>query len=216
VKGSKGSILRVRNFLPERSVSARLSHSVCRVPPSTAIWRIARFGEGTSADLHDKSLSPLMLTTFSDTLANALQSKLRRLLAGEPRLAERIDVHSLNAIGKRLYKAHVGPAESDLVRDLLKKASADVGGHKFSMHFLMTEWAQVVDAWQLEEWESYRDVARLGRKTRIPEPQRKVLWSIFTRVRDGLKARKMITEAQLFTSLAGWLLVGRLSIRRRA
>jgi superfamily I DNA/RNA helicase len=146
-----------------------------------------------------------LLTTFSDTLANGLQTKLRRLLAGEPRLAERIDVHSLNAIGKRLYTAHVGPAtvaESDLVRDLLKKASADVGGHKFSMHFLTTEWAHVVDTWQLEEWESYRGVARLGRQTRIPEPQRKVLWSIFAPVRDGLKARQMITEAQLFTSLA--------------
>ena len=37
------------------------------------------------------------------------------------------------------------------------------------------EWDQVVDAWQLESWESYRDVARLGRKTRLPEAQRKVL-----------------------------------------
>jgi mRNA-degrading endonuclease RelE of RelBE toxin-antitoxin system len=147
----------------------------------------------------------VLLTTFSDTLADALQTKLRRLLGGEPRLAERIDVHSLNAIGQRLYKAHVGPATvagSDVVRDLLKEASAGVGGHKFSVHFLMTEWAQVVDAWQLQDWDSYRDVARLGRKTRIPEPQRKVLWSILARVRDGLKARKMITEAQLFTSLA--------------
>jgi superfamily I DNA/RNA helicase len=43
---------------------------------------------------------------------------------------------------------------------------------------------------------------RLGRKTRIPEPQRKVLWSIFERVRGGLKARQLITNAQLFSSLA--------------
>ena len=49
-------------------------------------------------------------TTFSDALANALQTKLRRLLDGEPRLKARIDVHSLNAIGLRLYKAHVGQA----------------------------------------------------------------------------------------------------------
>ena len=147
----------------------------------------------------------VLLTTFSDTLADALRTKLRRLLAGEPRLAERIDVHSLNAIGQRLYKAHVGPAtvaSGDVVRDLVREASADVGGHKFSLHFLTTEWAQVVDAWQLADWDAYRDVARLGRKTRIPEPQRKVLWSILARVRDGLKTRKMITEAQLFTSLA--------------
>ena len=77
-----------------------------------------------------------------------------------------------------------------------------MGGHKFSLHFLLTEWEQVVDAWQLENWEAYRDVVRLGRKTRLPEAQRKVLWSIFERVRAGLKARNLITHAQLFSSLA--------------
>lgn len=46
----------------------------------------------------------VLLTTFSDSLANALQNKLKRLLGNEPRLAERIDVYSLNAIGLRLYK----------------------------------------------------------------------------------------------------------------
>ena len=35
------------------------------------------------------------------------------------------------------------------------------------------------------DWEAYRDVARLGRKTRLPEPQRNLLWSIFVRVRAG-------------------------------
>src|SRR5476649_2903800 len=52
----------------------------------------------------------VLLTTFSDTLASALRTKLRRLLGNEPRLAERIDVHSIDAIGLRLYKTHVGPA----------------------------------------------------------------------------------------------------------
>jgi mRNA-degrading endonuclease RelE of RelBE toxin-antitoxin system len=47
----------------------------------------------------------VLLTTFSNTLANALGTKLKRLLGSEPRLGERIDVHSLNAIGLRLYKA---------------------------------------------------------------------------------------------------------------
>jgi superfamily I DNA/RNA helicase len=147
----------------------------------------------------------VLLTTFSDTLAHALQTKLRRLLGNEPRLTERIDVHSLNAIGLRLYKAHVGLAtiaSRDVVRELLQEAASAVEGHRFALHFLVTEWEQVVDAWQLEDWESYRDVARLGRKTRIPEPQRKVLWSIFERARIGLKARQLITFAQLFSSLA--------------
>ena len=147
----------------------------------------------------------VLLTTFSDTLANALQTKLRRLLGNEPRLAERIDVHSLNAIGLRLYKSHVGQATiagRDAVRELLQEAANAVEGHKFALHFLVSEWEQVVDAWQLDGWEAYRDVARLGRKTRIPEPKRKVLWSIFERVRTGLKTRKLITYAEVFSSLA--------------
>jgi superfamily I DNA/RNA helicase len=154
----------------------------------------------------------VLLTTFSDTLANALHTKLKRLVGSEPRLAERIDVHSLNALGLRLYKAHCGPvklASRDAKRDLLGEASKAVSGHKFSLHFLLTEWEQVVDAWQLDTWESYRDVARLGRKTRLPEPQRAVLWSIFERVRAGLKERKLTTHADLLTALASALARGK-------
>jgi superfamily I DNA/RNA helicase/mRNA-degrading endonuclease RelE of RelBE toxin-antitoxin system len=150
----------------------------------------------------------VLLTTFSDTLANALRTKLRRLLSGEPRLGERIDVHSLESIGRRLYKAHVGAAalaSPEVVQELLTQASRSVPGHKFGPHFLRTEWEQVVDAWQLTTWEEYRDVARLGRKTRLPEAQRAVLWDIFTRVRQGLTERALISPPQLFTRLAEYI-----------
>jgi superfamily I DNA/RNA helicase len=92
-----------------------------------------------------------------------------------------------------------------VVNDLIREAAKAVDGHKFGQHFLLTEWEQVVDACQLADWEAYRDVARLGRKTRLPEPQRKVLWSIFERVRAGLKSRRLITYAELFISLAATL-----------
>ena len=150
----------------------------------------------------------VLLTTFSDTLASSLHTKLKRLLGNEPRLAEHIDVHSLNAIGLRLYKAHIGQAtvaSREIVRELLQEAANAIGGHKFGMHFLLTEWEQVVDAWQLATWDAYRDVARLGRKTRLPEAQRVVLWAIFERVRAGLNDRKLITHAGLFTALAAAL-----------
>ena len=146
-----------------------------------------------------------LLTTFSDTLASALQTKLRRLLSSEPRLMERVDVHSLNAIGLRLYRSHIGQAtvvSREVLRELVKEAASAVDGHQFGQRFLITEWEQVVDAWQLANWEAYRDVARLGRKTRLPEAQRKVLWSIFERVLAGLLARHVITDAELFSSLA--------------
>lgn len=149
--------------------------------------------------------SRVLLTSFSDTLASALKTKLKRLLGNEPRMGERIDVHSLNAIGLRLYKTHVGQptiANAKVLNDLLKQAASAVPGHKFGLHFLLTEWEQVVDAWQLGTWDEYRDVVRLGRKTRLQEAQRKTLWAIFERVRVDLKARKLITHAELFSSLA--------------
>jgi mRNA-degrading endonuclease RelE of RelBE toxin-antitoxin system len=147
----------------------------------------------------------VLLTTFTDTLAHALSTKLRRLVSSEPHLAERIDVYSLDGIGQRLYKSHVGPvklASRELVVELLNDAAGAVPGHKFSRQFLLTEWEQLVDAWQLESWEAYRDVARLGRKTRLPEAQRAVLWSIFERVIAGLSSKGVITPARLFTTLA--------------
>jgi mRNA-degrading endonuclease RelE of RelBE toxin-antitoxin system len=147
----------------------------------------------------------ILLTTFSDALANALRVKLTRLLGNEPRLSERIDVFSLKAIGLRLYKSNVGPVEiagEDIIRSLIQDASKAVPGHRFSFHFLFTEWDQIVDAWQLETWEAYRDVVRLGRKTRVPEAQRKILWSIFENVRAGLVSRKLATFSQVFSTLA--------------
>ena len=147
----------------------------------------------------------ILLTTYSHTLANALRMKLKRLVSNEPKLAERIDVHSIEGVGSRLYKSHFGPAKlatRAVIAHLLRTAAVDVDENKFNDSFLIAEWEQVVDAWQLESWEAYRDVARLGRKTRLPEPRRAVLWSIFERVRAGMAAQDLITVAGMFSQLA--------------
>jgi mRNA-degrading endonuclease RelE of RelBE toxin-antitoxin system len=151
--------------------------------------------------------SRILLTTFSETLANALRTKLRRLISNEPRLGERLEVQSINAIGQRLHQLNAGRvnlASREDLRQLMEEASR-TAEHKFSLHFLLTEWEQVVDAWQLETWEAYRDVARLGRKTRLAEKPRLLLWSIFQHFRSGLKTRNLTTRAAMFTRLAASL-----------
>jgi len=148
--------------------------------------------------------SRVLLTTFSDTLANALKTKLRHLISNQPRLGERIEVHALDALGSRLYELNLGKPKmvsKDALVAALTEASEEVGDHKFSLHFLRTEWEQVVDAWQLESWEAYRDVARLGRKIRLPEAQRAVLWSIYEKVRAALRESNLITYPELFSQL---------------
>ena len=152
--------------------------------------------------------SRVLLTTFSETLANALRVRLSRLIGNEPSLAERLEVHSMHSIGMRLHEANFRRAElaaAEQVRDLLRDAGARAENHRFSDHFLWTEWSDVVDAWQLRRWEDYRDVRRLGRKTRLAETQRAVLWSIFERVRAALDERGFLTESEVFDRLAAHL-----------
>lgn len=149
--------------------------------------------------------SRVLLSTFSDTLANALRGQLRRLISNQPRLAECLEVHAMNAIGERLYALHFEPpriASAETIRQFLAEAAATVGDQKFSLGFVLAEWRETVDAWQLEDWEAYRDVKRLGRKTRLSEPQRAALWSIFALLRSRLRAAGLITHAELFTRLA--------------
>jgi superfamily I DNA/RNA helicase len=93
----------------------------------------------------------VLLTTFSDTLSNALRTKLRHLISNEPRLGERIEVHAMNAIARRLYEFNFGLlqiASQAAIRQILKEASTAVEGHKFSLHFLMTEW----NRWTRGSW----------------------------------------------------------------
>ncbi|TBC80956.1 DNA helicase [Rhizobium ruizarguesonis] len=150
----------------------------------------------------------VLLTTFSKPLANSLRMKLASLVASEPEIAARITVKAITAVGYDLYAARFGQpqiAAPALIKTLLAKAAAEVEGHKFSSHFLFGEWTEVADAWQLKSWEAYRDVSRLGRKTRIGGKQREILWTIFERVRAGLAERKAVTWPEVFGRLADQL-----------
>ena len=147
----------------------------------------------------------VLLATFSEPLARALQTQLRRLISHEPRLAERIDVGALDVVAVRLHKSLIGPVTlvSELMlHSILQEASAAVPAHRFRPSFLLSEWTHIVDARQLRSWEVYRDVIRLGRKTRLKEPQRAQLWDIFSRVWSALGERRLTTLAGLYVALA--------------
>src|SRR5207247_9205118 len=127
------------------------------------------------------------------------------------RLRERIDVDALETVARRLHDGMLGRAQvvsRDGLRELVREAARESGAQKFSLGFLLSEWTEVVDAWQIVSWEAYRDVARLGRKTRLPEKQRQALWAIFERVRVGLNKGRLVTQADLYSRLAARLATG--------
>ncbi|MEX2673451.1 MAG: UvrD-helicase domain-containing protein [Phycisphaeraceae bacterium] len=153
----------------------------------------------------------VLIATFSETLANALRIKLDRLAGNEPMLRERITVDSVDVVGRRLYEKLSGEAklaDEAVIRPLLRGTAEGSDASKFPEQFLWAEWRDVVDAWQLETWEAYRDVPRLGRKKRLGEKQRLVLWQVFEQVRQRLESDGLVTMAAAFAQVASRLADG--------
>jgi superfamily I DNA/RNA helicase/mRNA-degrading endonuclease RelE of RelBE toxin-antitoxin system len=148
----------------------------------------------------------VLLATFDEPLANALAMRLRRLVGNEPRLADRIDVASLDAAGARLYRSVTGKTlrlvSRQALLELLQDAAASVPDLRISRPLIVSEWDHVVDACAVSSWDEYRDVPRLGRRTRLREERRRQLWSVYEKVLEALRNRGEITQAMMFTALA--------------
>lgn len=147
----------------------------------------------------------VLLTTISDPLARLLDNKLRTLISNRPRLAERIDVRALDATARRLHRIAV-EQDIDLVaagdiEAIIKEVANDDKYDDTSPKFLLAEWKQVIDPWQLNTWEAYREVPRVGRGTRLPKSRRKVLWDFFEEVRILLEKKGLATKASRYGSL---------------
>ena len=118
---------------------------------------------------------------------------------------ERLEVTPIHQVCERLYQAQFGVAKIatlELVRELLAESAKKERPHRFSIAFLVDEWENVVDAWQLDSWEAFRDVRRLGRKPRLPVEQRSKLWAIFEGVKGKMRERDLITSSGMCGKLA--------------
>ena len=152
--------------------------------------------------------SRVLLATFSEPLASALHQKLRLLISGTPRLAERLEVQSVIGMGERLYTAKIGRfkiASQQAVALALAHAVADVGlsiTPALTLPFVQSEWDGLINEWQVESWEAYRDLVRLGRKTKLPEARRAAVWAVAEKARASLQSQGLITHAQMFNQLA--------------
>jgi len=147
----------------------------------------------------------ILLATFDRVLSVALRQKLSRLIADDDPARRRITVSYVDGVATSLYEQVFGTrpqvAAVGQVESVLAEAAEAVGETRFSTRFLANEWRHVVDAWQLRDWESYRDVPRLGRKTRLGSKQRAALWAVFEHARALLDQRGLITWAQAVASV---------------
>ncbi len=147
----------------------------------------------------------VLLTTFSEPLAMALKRKLHVLVADDPRLSERVVVSSFEQAAGELYALMTGRkaylVNRDILRGILSDTAATAGTGRYPIRFLLSEWEHVIDAWQIDSAEAYALVPRMGRKNRLGAKQREELWSIFAEVRRQVRAKALMTSADLFTAV---------------
>ena len=174
---------------------ARVAGSAGTGKTVVALHRVARLVQGEPE-------SRILLTTFSRPLANMLQRKLEVLVGKEPSVIPRVTVTPFRGVAEELYQLAFGRrphAPSDkLVSDALAKAFADLGVTEFTARFLLSEWTNVIDAWQLDSAKAYAEVPRLGRKNRLGPKQRARLWPVFAATRKTINERGFRTWAQIF------------------
>lgn len=158
--------------------------------------------------IHHLRRSPdgrVLLATFSEPLSNALRVKLGLLAGADRHLLDRAAITSFRGIAEELYqlafakKAHV--ASRDVVRSLVEKARETASIDDVSGQFILSEWVNVVDAWQVGALDQYTDVPRMGRRQRLSARQRARLWPVFENVRRALADRRLMTSASLFGAL---------------
>ena len=152
--------------------------------------------------LAQNSAARVLLTTFNTELAEGLAQKLP-LLAGED-VRARITVKALGPLIAEFHTEQfreTAIASEDEIRALLRDGAAESDA-RFTTDFLYEEWSLVVDAWDIRDLDTYRDLPRLGRKVRMPAARRDAAWAIFEGVRAALSAQGIKTEAQLAHDLA--------------
>lgn len=155
--------------------------------------------------LQDNPDAKVLLTTFSQPLAQSLRAKLKLLVGERPGMMERVSVASFRDIAAQLYALSTGRkphlAVDDIVRTALAKAAEASGVTEFTPQFLYSEWTYVIDSWQIDSLDAYAEVPRMGRKNRLGANQRERLWRVFDAARARLAERGLTTGAGLFASV---------------
>jgi mRNA-degrading endonuclease RelE of RelBE toxin-antitoxin system len=152
--------------------------------------------------LKREAQAKLLLTTFSLPLANALEKKLTILTGEASGIVHRVTILPIKGVASDLFTlafgCHPRAASDDQIRGALNKASEEFGLTGFSLRFLVSEWLNLVDAWQVDSLAAYQNVPRIGRKARLGAKQREKLWPVFVRARHLLELLGVLTWPAIF------------------
>jgi len=147
----------------------------------------------------------VLLTTFSQPLANSLAIKCDLLCEMDSDLRKQISVQPLDEAVRELYVAEHGKpdvASAVDIRVFIGEAFDAGMGAPLTIDFLLEEWEELVDAWGVDDPDQYAKLPRVGRRTRLGSQQREVAWQVFKHIRNELASRGLVTWPMIYNSMA--------------
>jgi hypothetical protein len=190
----------------QRAVVERSFNGPARVAGSAGTGKTVVALHRTVRLIRSDPMARLLLTTFSEPLANHLRAKLAVLAGQDGAVVPRATIVSFQGLATDLFQLTFGRkprvATTERVEAALTEAAAEHALKGFSQRFLISEWTGVIDAWRVADPKGYAEVPRLGRKNRLGSRQREILWPVFATVGESLAAQGVLTWPAVFHVLA--------------
>ena len=187
----------------QRRLVDRQFNGPARVSGSAGTGKTVVALHRAAAILQKDSQAKVLLTTFSLPLANALKHKLS-VLTGNGNT--NVTILSFEGVAIELYTLAFGRApriaKEAEVKRALETAANELENTEFTIHFLISEWRNVIDAWQVDNLETYQSVLRIGRRSRVSSGQRERVWPVFARTRELLTRQGLHTWPEIFGEVA--------------
>lgn len=156
--------------------------------------------------LEDRTGKPILFTTFTRNLAEAIERDLRELGGGD--LLDVVEVLNVDALAHRLVKDAEGSAPPVIAGDALTalwdEVADEVGG-LFRGEFLANEWEQVILAQACRSRDDYLRASRPGRGVRLDRRARVEVWRAVESFLQRVVERNQRTFLQMADAAAGHL-----------
>jgi superfamily I DNA/RNA helicase len=165
----------------------------------TAVHRAAFLAQRLArAALGPGSGAPILLTTFTTSLADALGAQLALLIADDE-IRRRVEILNVDKLAYLIFRqAHGHPRipEPGALRERWAGVAAEAG-LVFTPSFLEHEWEQVILAQDLRTEEAYLSCVRAGRGIPLAKAQRRQVWQLLQRVTRELQTAGQFTHTQI-------------------
>jgi superfamily I DNA/RNA helicase len=175
----------------------------------TALHRAIYLARKASGELADgESPRPVLLTTFTRNLAEALEAQFE-LLAADDDICGQVEVLNVDRLAHQIVHKARGTSP-EIVTDLtdLWTTTTTRAGLSFAPSFLNREWEHVILAQDLQTEQDYLACSRAGQGTPLGKAQRRQVWQLAQQVEAELAATGRSTFVQLANEAVRYLRAG--------